>query len=326
MTHFGLKPRIAGGFALLIALLLSASVIGNIQLQSVQRSTEAAVHATAAADATSTFSRTVLTIRRDVMAFLRLETTADRLVTQATLDTAQREADQLRAMIGVPASGLQAGLTDYKALFQTIVEHSSAKQAAQATVVREGAIVGNAAHTLTLRLIDKGDAPAAAAMRMQEAVQAALTFNARHLASHDAGDAEVVAIESDRAERERAGLQARLPQDDPARDLVASITPHLHKLAQAAASVVADTSKLDEDLQRITAVGNQMTGAIEALRRNAVIAQNGSLETTAGTADHVRQTFLWAAGIAVLAGLAIAIVVLLSVTRPLSRITQAMTA
>lgn len=326
MTNLGLRPRIAGGFAILIALLLSASVISNTQLRSVQRSTHTAVQATAAADATSAFSRSVLAIRRDVLAFLRLESTADRLATQLALDKAQQEAERLRAVIGDRANPLQAGLTDYKSLFQTAVEHSAAKQKAQATVVREGAIVGNVAHALTLRLNSKGDAAAATALRMQEAVQALLTFNARHLASHDAGDAEVVAVEADRAERERTSLEGRLAQGDPAQALAASAAPDLRKLAEAAGSVVANTSRLDDDLQRMTKVGNRVTDAIEVLRVDAIKAEKASLEVTATTADHVQQTVLWTAVIAVLAGLAIATAAVLSVTRPLSRVTRAMTA
>ncbi|TCZ54229.1 methyl-accepting chemotaxis protein [Roseicella aquatilis] len=324
MTFLSLRLRIAGGFALLLALLLGSAAISMSQLRTVQQSTAAAAQATAIADATSASSRSLLDLRRTALGFLRLERAADLLVTRLALQAAQKDAAHLREILGERAQGILAGLNDYADGFERIVDASKQKTAAQSVVVQEGAALGNALHTLSFGLVRDGHPAAMTALRLQESLQALLTFNARLLASHQGSDAEIVAVETDRLGREFAGLEATLEADSASRTLAVAAAARLRRLTQAMETVAASLAAIDAGVDTVGSQGGRLAIAIEALRAEAVAAQRSSLEATASTGRMVWQITLWTAVASALIGLAIATIIVLSVTRPLARLTHVM--
>ncbi|GAC1348337.1 MAG: methyl-accepting chemotaxis protein [Acetobacteraceae bacterium] len=324
MKRITLRQRIVGGFAILLILLLTSAIVSCLELRSVQQAAAEAARTAEAAAAASSFSRSLLIVRRNSLAFLRLEGTPERLATEAALETALQDAVRLDVTTADPAKPVQRNMTDYKTMFQNMVQRSAAKQAAQTQVLQKGAAVSNDVHAILAQLRAASDPALGNAERLNDAVQALLIFNGRYIAGHQAGDAEIVVAETERAGREIAALTAQIAPGSAVAALLASAEKQFRDLARATSAAAENTVALDAELTRATALGNAMTTSIETLRVDAVRTQEANLDSTAAAASHTFTIILCLAVVTVLAGLVIAVGVTASVTRPLAAMTRVM--
>jgi methyl-accepting chemotaxis protein len=312
----GIRTRILAGFAVPLALLLISAVLSSSGIRSIQHEAGDARQAAQAARGITELSLAASNMRSNVLHFIISENPNDRSkMERAIADVRQRTAD-------VGGSGdLKAMLDRYEAGIAVIIRESTNRQAALSSVVREGAELRNILHTLLRDTAGAGTPAAVVLAAAQESAALLLTFQARHFSSRQPADAEVIKVEAPRLLNKIEKVVALLA-GTPEERLALELLPRAKTLTQAVSAGLAATQRATEALSLTTPIGDELGAAIGLRSARAAEGGEAAVLSAASEADRVGFTVSAMAVAALLLGSAIALIVALSITRPLSRLGQ----
>ncbi|CAH2601985.1 protein of unknown function [Rhodovastum atsumiense] len=317
----GIRPRIFGGFAIPLALLVFSAVLAGGGIQTIRQAIVTAQESARQTQMATDLSAAATLMRTGAFRFLVSEAETDRRAAEQTIAEVKQ---RLAALSGMPGSEALAGqLASYEATITRLMTHSQARQIANGIVTREGAVVGSLVHTLLGDLAARGAREAEAVVQIDEAITAVLTFQARHFATRDQGQGQIVTAEAARALQE---LDAVLPAlgRAPEAELAAALRPRLQALGEAALAGMAESRALDTAYAEAGRAGQTLTKAITALSTGAVHDGETALDHATVAAGDVFAVVTRTTTLAALVGCGLAILIALSITRPVAGLVQAL--
>jgi methyl-accepting chemotaxis protein len=326
MRHlYSIRTRILGGFAALLLLQAGVAMVVWRAEDRVEVATEADAAAEAEGARVIVLRRSLSIVLINIETYVRTAAAQDRKLVEAALSDMGAAVGALKRA-GPSGEQLTTDIASVRQALNDVMAATSAKRDATAALVQTA---GEQANTLA--------ALAQAAMRApeRETLEGAASAIAegigpiaaaqRFAFSEDKLDAGIVRAT---AAKFRESLQALAPEGGTAgprvKRLVGSITASLTALDQAVARVGDAVSGRAASLRRVDDLAVRANATMAAL--GGEIGAERALRQAEATESRraVRQSVIGAAAVAGLIGVALALIVGVSITRPVSRLAEAM--
>ncbi|MCQ4159858.1 methyl-accepting chemotaxis protein [Roseomonas sp. GC11] len=313
----GIRGRIFVGCGTLLAFLLLSAILAWNGIASIRASADRAGEAAEQASQASTLGLQATLLRTHALRFMVTENPGDRLEVERALAALRAELARFAPLAN--DSGFQDTLRRYEAALQKILSGSAARQGALATLQRDGAEARNILYTLLRDMAGRGAPQLVPALRVQDSVDFLLTFQARHFATRQPGDADIVATEARRLEQRMADLLpllAGLPEARHAEELA----KRAKSLRETVLASVEASLRFTAGLAEATPLAGELVRRVAAASETARSEGDASLGQVRDNAATVGSGVAAIALAAFLAGLGIAVLIALSITRPLGRL------
>ncbi|MGY2047966.1 methyl-accepting chemotaxis protein [Methylobacterium sp. JK268] len=326
LTDRSIGARITLGFGLILLLLFGIAAFGSLSLHRVGGTVAAIEAAALRSDQLSDFANGVTDADLQVTRYLRAPGGGELVAAQAAQKGVRARLTRIEALIGPDAAPLWTDLDALDAAVARIVADTKARDGALGTIVALTARVTNYGGTLTARLAAEADPAAETALRLGQAVLALRDSARRTVARPTSSETEILTTEQERVRRELADLKANPPIAEEARALAAGVAAPAEKLAATVEPLVAASIAFEKDVAGWKAVSGRLAAAAAALRERLLAARNASIAEAGGTASAMMATALAVSLAALLVGIASAVALGRSISRPLLRLDRSVQA
>jgi methyl-accepting chemotaxis protein len=322
LSRLSISQRIAGGFALVLLLLVASSGLALRGASTVARDATSAARGAEATQTAAQLADVIGETRRTAINYMRTESGEILVSLRDNLKRMSATVSATSAIAPDLAEAATRAAQQYQERIEALIAAIDKRQKNLATVASNGTRLANATYAIAIGSAGDTDR-ARTAIRMDRALQAAIAALGRFAASRNADDAETALIELGRFDRERAALTKL----DTAGALGASVKT-MNELLPAFTKAFNDTLTGTADIGRAfdaaATVGNELVKITSAMSKRTVETQKGTMATMLATADRMRTIVLITAGAALLIGLVLAWAVGRGISRPVRRMTEAM--
>ncbi len=322
LTRLSISQRIAGGFALVLLLLVAAAGLALRGAATIERAAASAAQGAEATQAAAQLSAVIGDTRRAGVNYLRTES-GEALV--LFRDDLKRMSATVAANASVApdlAESASRLTQEYIKRVEAMIGEIEKRQKSLASVASSGTRLSNASYAIATG--GAGDAALArAAIRLDRALQTSIAALGRFAATHNADEAETATIELDRFGRERAAL-AKLDAGGTLGVSLKAIDELLPDFTKAFNEALGGTSDIDRAFAAAQDSGNELEKISSSMSERAVQSQHATMRTMLSTTDEVRVNVLITSGVALLVGLVFAWAAGRGMSRPVRRMTESM--
>jgi len=335
MSWIGIRPRVFGGFALILSFLVLLAGFAIVQVEQIGRTVDQLVVSAGGDAGMSQVRAALLEANGAVERFIRTSNVSDKSVATKAIEKVGQLADRVEGQFGkLPAiaggmASVRKALDAYQTSFAATGEAVDRLRSAVNKTEAQGAVAGLDVGGIQVALANRADAerlmnPMRLAGNIDSTRVAIMRYGAS-LAGADAADAKLTLAHAERAiadtEAEIAGL------DEPKlKSLVAALKATLAADAAALDEVTkaaADLRTRQAELMKASTTIDEQVSNINQ-RLEEVRAEKGS--QTGLAVQGIRQTVLIAAGAALVLGCILAWLIGSSVSGPIRRMTDRMQA
>ena len=335
MSWIGIRPRVFGGFALILSFLVLLAGFAIVQVEQIGRTVDQLVVSAGGDAGMSQVRAALLEANGAVERFIRTSNVSDKSVATKAIEKVGQLADRVEGQFGkLPAiaggmASVRKALDAYQTSFAATGEAVDRLRSAVNKTEAQGAVAGLDVGGIQVALANRADAerlmnPMRLAGSIDSTRVAIMRYGAS-LAGADAADAKLTLAHAERAiadtEAEIAGL------DEPKlKSLVAALKATLAADAAALDEVTkaaADLRTRQAELMKASTTIDEQVSNINQ-RLEEVRAEKGS--QTGLAVQGIRQTVLIAAGAALVLGCILAWLIGSSVSGPIRRMTDRMQA
>jgi methyl-accepting chemotaxis protein len=335
MSWIGIRPRVFGGFALILSFLVLLAGFAIVQVEQIGRTVDQLVVSAGGDAGMSQVRAALLEANGAVERFIRTSNINDKSVATKAIEKVGQLADRVEGQFGkLPAiaggmASVRKALDAYQTSFAATGEAVDRLRSAVNKTEAQGAVAGLDVGGIQVALANRADAerlmnPMRLAGSIDSTRVAIMRYSAS-LAGADAADAKLTLAHAERAiadtESEIAGL------DEPKlKSLVAALKATLAADAAALDEVTkaaADLRTRQAELMKASTTIDEQVSNINQ-RLEEVRAEKGS--QTGLAVQGIRQTVLIAAGAALVLGCILAWLIGSSVSGPIRRMTDRMQA
>ena len=319
--RMSVRARIWLGFGLMICLLGGVALNDDLLTRGIRDDMAKMEKITASADSLIGFNRALLDLRRTVVAYINSPGGAELLAATVAKDAAAKQLGDVESLLGPRAETIRAGLDHYESTFDALVVSVMQRQAVVSTITATGARLTNFGVTLALGLSAEDDPVAANAIRFNQAVQAFLEASYRFNTGSSGNDADILALESDRVSAEQAQLR---PTDPRFTALVAAMAPAVTRLQGARPLLISAATAVDTAYRELVRTGVATGDGASVLRSEYLENRNQSMQATSKRVANGLVTGVVVSGGATTLGIVFALLVGLTITGLMRRMTDAM--
>lgn len=331
MSRVGIRPRVLGGFGLLLAGMIAAAAFAISQMGAIGDTVGALVHSADADAGMARVGNAMLAADVAIGRAVRTRTQGDESLAKASLNELTSAFDQVdRAFATVPVVAsardqLRQGLVNYRAAFNNLVYAMDLLRKAVLKTEAIGAAAGIDAAGINVAVANRMDPKDAQLLRVAAAVDTMRTAIMRFTMTQtqaDANDAQMslryalsAATDAVASLGDADGQLAstvRAAQTAIEEDILA-----LHNAAGAAKALGAAMVRLDTTSEIVHDETDKASAALSNAR-----AQQGVFTTT--SVFHTRTLLMIAASVGLLLGAVLAWLLGASVSGPVVRITERM--
>ena len=320
-----IRARILGGFIVMLLLQVGVAVAVWTAEQRVQTASLGDASAEANARQVGAVMSSLQVTERRLADYLRTGTADDRATLSAALSELEANAKQA-SNIGTSSASLQSSVTEVKAALDAVVTAAQVRREASSALSQAAVEPENALSALAQAAIHAPDRSTieSAAAAIASAINP-LGATQRYALGEDPRDAQVV--------RGTAG-QVKLNLQEIVKDgsnatprvqrLVGVVTTGLDALMPAMSKLDAAIARRAESLSQLDASVAKVSVAMQQLQLTIAAERTLRHDEAESARGAVRKTVVVAAAVAVLLGIGLAILVGLSITRPIARLSAMM--
>ena len=333
MSWLGIRPRIFGGFALILSFLVVLGGFAKIQVEHIGSTVDELVASGAADAGMSQVRAAVLNANGLVEKFIRTWNVADKDAATKAIDTVgqlteqvERDSGRLQT-IAQGVGAIRSAIATYRASFAAAAEAVDRLRAATNKTDALGAVAGINAGGIQVALANRSGSPMLLnPMRLAAVVDSVRVTLMRHNASFSGGDADDARL---------AFRYANLAIADTEAEIAGLVEPKLASLVAALKEALTADAAALEDVVKVAAElrGKQAELASASATIDAQVSRiNQQLATTRAeqgartrvTVDDTKQTVIATAGGALALGALLAWLIGSSVSSPIRNMTERM--
>jgi methyl-accepting chemotaxis protein len=322
LTRLSISQRIAGGFALVLLLLVASSGLALRGAATVEHDAASAARGAEAAQAAAQFAAVIAETRRSGVNYTRTESGDMLTVLRDNLKRLVAAGAAAASAAPDAAQAAPALAQQYQQRIEAEIAEIEKRQKNLAAVGSNGARLANAGYTIAMKVADQPDL-ARAAFRMDRALQTALAALGRFAGTRTPDDAETATIELERYGRERAAL-AKLDQAGALAASFKAMDELLPPFTKAFNDALAGSNEIIKTFDAAAAVGGELDKLASGMSEKAAQTQKATMATMISAAENVRFTVMTTAGVALLVGIVFAWAVGRAISRPVRRMTAMM--
>jgi methyl-accepting chemotaxis protein len=333
MSVIGVRPRIFGGFALILSFLILLGGFAMIQVGRIGGTVDELV-ASAAGDAgMSRVRAALLSANGSVEKFIRTWSVGDKDIAGKAIDAVGGLAEEVEKQSGklkVIADGVGAVRTElaaYRASFAAAAEAVDRLRAATNKTEALGAVAGVNVGGIQVTLANRaGSEPLLNPLRLASVVDAARVAVMRYTSTLSPNDAEDARLTFVYARLAIADTEAELAGVDDAKlkGLVASLKQALTADASAFEEVIKIAADLRAKQAELVKASAAIDGQVGRINQQLVTARVDQGARTAVVVEDTRQTVIVTAAGAVVLGAVLAWLIGASVSGPIRSMTDRM--
>lgn len=333
LSAIGIRPRIFGGFALVLSFLVLLAGFAVVQVEHIGGTVNQLVTSAAGDAAMSQVRATLLGANSAVEKFIRTWNLGDKDAASKAIDKVGQLADQVEQRFGALndiAEGIgpvRRSLEAYRTSFAAAADAVDRLRSATTKTDVQGATAGLVAGGIQVALANRGEAePLVNPMRLAGAVDAVRIAVMRYAATLAIGDADDAKLTLSYAEAAIADAEQELAQTNEAKlkALVAALKAALvadSAALQEVTKVAFDLRTKQADLAKASLAIDQQVDRINQ-KLGGMRAEQG--EKTAGSVRDTRTTVIYTAAAALVVGALLAWLIGGSVSGPIRRMTDRM--
>ena len=333
MSWLGIRPRIFGGFALILSFLVVLGGFAKIQVEHIGSTVDELVASGAADAGMSQVRAAVLNANGLVEKFIRTWNVADKDAATKAIDTVgqlteqvERDSGRLQT-IAQGVGAIRSAIATYRASFAAAADAVDRLRAATNKTDALGAVAGINAAGIQVALANRSGSPMLLnPMRLAAVVDSVRVTLMRHNASFSGGDADDARL---------AFRYANLAIADTEAEIAGLVEPKLASLVAALKEALTADAAALEDVVKVAAElrGKQAELASASATIDAQVSRiNQQLATTRAeqgartrvTVDDTKQTVIATAGGALALGALLAWLIGSSVSSPIRNMTERM--
>ena len=333
MSWLGIRPRIFGGFALILSFLVVLGGFAKIQVEHIGSTVDELVTSGAADAGMSQVRAAVLNANGLVEKFIRTWNVADKDAATKAIDTVgqlteqvERDSGRLQT-IAQGVGAIRSAIATYRASFAAAADAVDRLRAATNKTDALGAVAGINAAGIQVALANRSGSPILLnPMRLAAMVDSVRVTLMRHNASFSGGDADDARL---------AFRYANLAIADTEAEIAGLVEPKLASLVAALKEALTADAAALEDVVKVAAElrGKQAELASASATIDAQVSRiNQQLATTRAeqgartrvTVDDTKQTVIATAGGALALGALLAWLIGSSVSSPIRNMTERM--
>ena len=333
MSWLGIRPRIFGGFALILSFLVVLGGFAKIQVEHIGSTVDELVASGAADAGMSQVRAAVLNANGLVEKFIRTWNVADKDAATKAIDTVgqlteqvERDSGRLQT-IAQGVGAIRSAIATYRASFAAAADAVDRLRAATNKTDALGAVAGINAAGIQVALANRSGSPILLnPMRLAAMVDSVRVTLMRHNASFSGGDADDARL---------AFRYANLAIADTEAEIAGLVEPKLASLVAALKEALTADAAALEDVVKVAAElrGKQAELASASATIDAQVSRiNQQLATTRAeqgartrvTVDDTKQTVIATAGGALALGALLAWLIGSSVSSPIRNMTERM--
>jgi len=333
MSWIGVRPRVFGGFALILSFLVLLGGFAMVQVERIGGTVNELVTSAAGDAGMSQVRAALLSANGAVEKFIRTWNVGDRDAATQAIARVGQLTDQIERQFGtlpIIAEGVgpvRTSLETYRSSFAAATEAVDRLRAATTKTDAHGAVAGLNVGGIQVALANRSDpAKLLNPMRLAAVVDALRITVMRYgntLSTADADDAKLalgnVQLAIADTEAEIAGT-AETKLKSLVTALKAAVTADVAALEEVI-KVAGDLRAKQADLMKASAAIDEQVNKI-SMKLGAMRAEQG--EKTAAAVRHTEQTVVWSASGALLLGAVLAWLIGASLSGPIRRMTDRM--
>ena len=320
-NRMSIRGRVWAAFGVMIILLGGVALNDNVLMRGVQANVSRTTETAVAADSLIEFTRSLSDFRRTVVTYISSPGGAELLAATTAQEDAAKKFSRVDSVVGARAESVRAGLEQYGKNFGRVVASVKQRQAIMTGIIATGTRLTNFAVTLALGLSAANDPAAANAIRFNQAMQAFLEAAYRYNSSANSGDADILALESDRMNAEFAALR---PDDQGLKDLAGKMSPAMAKLQASGPLLISAAAGFGAAYQDLVHAGVDTGDAANVLRAEYLASRDQSMQATSATVASGLMTGIVVSSTATTIGVILALVVGMTIAALMRRMTAAM--
>lgn len=324
LSSTSIRARIVAGFGMFVALLALIAFLYDMQLRSVRTEMENVVRATEASEAIAKFDRDVLDTRRLITRYFGSPTAGEQVAARQAQTQLVKKLEDIKRSVNLPTDEISAILNRYTQSFDQLVSEIKARQSAYSTIVSAGANLVNTVNSITKNLVRIGASEASVSARLQENVQAYVTYATRYTMRGNSADADNAGSELERVAREFASLQGLQTDDVWLKATIARLETPIAKLTASHTKLLETTKGVTATSTSLNTIGVEIGDSAEALKAALTASRNMSVDSARTTVKSVLWTGIVASAGAIFLGIAIAFLISKSISVLVRRITATM--
>ncbi|MEN3290664.1 MAG: hypothetical protein V7634_4964 [Bradyrhizobium sp.] len=333
LSWIGIRPRIFGGFALVLGFLVLLAGFATMQVERIGGTVNELVISAAGDAGMSQVRASLLSANGAVEKFIRTWNVGDRDAAAKAIADVGKLVDQVEQQYGrlhAIADGIspvKSALEAYRTSFAAGAEAADRLRAATTKVDGHGATAGLTVGGIQVALANRSASePLMHPMRLAGAVDAIRVALMRYGATLSTGDADDAKLILSYAQAAIADAEAEIAPTGETK--LKALVAALKTTVAADAAALDDVIKIASDLRAKQADLAKASGAIDAQvnkinqRLSTVRAEDGD-KTAVAVAD-TRQTLIVTAAVALLIGMVLAWLIGTSVSGPIRSMTDRM--
>jgi methyl-accepting chemotaxis protein len=333
LSSIGVRPRIFGGFALVLSFLVLLAGFAMVQVERIGGTVNELVTSAAGDAGMSQLRATLLGANSAVEKFIRTWNLGDKAAATKAIENVGQLADQVEQRFGKLtdiADGIgpvRDALGTYRSSFAAAADAVDRLRAATTKTDGQGATAGLVAGGIQVALANRTDAERLLnPMRLAGAVDAVRIAVMRYGASLSTGDADDAKLTLSYAQAAISDTETEIAGTDDAKlkSLVAALKGAMTADAAALDEVIkvaADLRAKQGDLAKASLTIDEQVNRINQ-KLGTMRAEQG--DRTAASVQDTRQTVIYAAGAALVVGALLAWLIGASVSGPIRSMTDRM--
>ncbi|MGJ5175478.1 methyl-accepting chemotaxis protein [Bradyrhizobium oligotrophicum] len=333
MSWIGLRPRIFGGFALILSFLVLLGGFAVLQVGRIGQTVDELVTSAAGDAGMSQVRAALLSANAAVEKFIRTGNVGDKDTAGKAIDAVGRLTDQVEKqsgklqVIGEGVGSVRNALAAYLSSFAAAADAVDRLRAATTKTEALGAAAGLNVGGIQVALANRaGSEPLLNPLRLASVVDAVRVTVARYNASLSSGDADDAKLTFKYARLAIADSEAEIAGVDDAK--VKALMAALKDALTADEAALEEVTKFSSDLRAKQAGLTKASAAIDAdvgrINQQLAAARAEQGARTGVTVQDTKQTVIVTATVAVLFGAVLAWLIGSSVSSPIRSMTDRM--
>jgi methyl-accepting chemotaxis protein len=330
LNRFSIPQRVFGGICIILFLLVALSVSYWRTITSIYDNAEYVHRSMAEGAAVTRFATRVGETRGYVTQYALSESDVDLGVAQRSLDSLNDEIQGVIQAFGGENNAVSdnlRGLADrYRNSVTVTIQAINSRRDNSAKLLQSATELSTTVTAIVERLSHDADNAASLddAVRLMEAFHSSDESATRFLASRNPADSDTTRVDMQAMNAALQALQSRNISNQRIQRFLKAMLEPLHRYQEALDGLIGATDRFARVAADRKTAETALIGATHQIRLSANEAQSGTVAAMMNSVVVGRRLGYIASGLAIIAGIGLALVIGRGIARPIQRITAVM--